>query len=362
MRAAILVGLAALAPPALADKIPYIEGLKVVTAVSQDGDYESVKLLEGFDGDAARLRVSTDRPVKNPCPTCARSLRFVSHRTVLRADLDSARGYAPMFRGNADEKFPGYTAIGASCAVLRELETEGEARFAWTEFVPTSERALRRAELKKAIGRSDEGTLRRVEKTSMSVLVNGERVDLPALRARGTFHGRDAELVFLDDPDNPLTLAFDLDIGARTLVLGLGGELKLTVVRIDYPLPKPRLADALASQGRVELSGIYFDFASETLKDESLPVLAEIAAALRAHPDWRLTIEGHTDNIGGDAYNLDLSRRRAAAVQAALVQRHGIAAERLTSDGFGASRPKETNDTLAGRARNRRVELVRRGP
>lgn len=74
---------------------------------------------------------------------------------------------------------------------------------------------------------------------------------------------------------------------------------------------------------------------------------------------WKLSIEGHTDNIGGDAYNLDLSKRRAAAVRTVLVDQHSVTADRLTTAGYGASRPKESNDTLAGRARNRRVELVR---
>jgi outer membrane protein OmpA-like peptidoglycan-associated protein len=70
-------------------------------------------------------------------------------------------------------------------------------------------------------------------------------------------------------------------------------------------------------------------------------------------------VEGHTDNIGGDEYNLDLSQRRAEAVTLVLVTRYHTTGDRLTPQGFGASRPKEPNDTLAGRARNRRVELVR---
>ena len=111
--------------------------------------------------------------------------------------------------------------------------------------------------------------------------------------------------------------------------------------------------------GQAEVYGIYFDFASDKIKPESEPVLREIADALNHNPTWKLRVEGHTDNIGGDDYNLDLSQRRAEAVKLALVTRYHIAAERLTPKGFGATRPKEPNDTLAGRARNRRVELVR---
>jgi outer membrane protein OmpA-like peptidoglycan-associated protein len=87
--------------------------------------------------------------------------------------------------------------------------------------------------------------------------------------------------------------------------------------------------------------------------------LEEIAGVLKDNPDWNLTVNGHTDNVGGDPYNLDLSKRRAAAVKQTLITQYHITSERLSTDGFGASRPVDTNDTLAGRARNRRVELTR---
>jgi OOP family OmpA-OmpF porin len=89
-------------------------------------------------------------------------------------------------------------------------------------------------------------------------------------------------------------------------------------------------------------------------------VLNEVADALRRNPQWQLTIEGHTDSIGSAQTNMELSRGRSEAVRAALVERYGIAAERLSARGYGATVPKDTNDTSDGRARNRRVELVRR--
>ena len=87
--------------------------------------------------------------------------------------------------------------------------------------------------------------------------------------------------------------------------------------------------------------------------------LSEIAGVLTRETGWRITIEGHTDDFGTDTYNQDLSARRAAAVRDALVRDFGVAAGRLTTTGFGETRPRETNETIAGRARNRRVELVR---
>src|SRR6202012_1717481 len=133
------------------------------------------------------------------------------------------------------------------------------------------------------------------------------------------------------------------------------------VIKINYPVAKPVnvLEKQLVEQKRAVTYGIYFDFNKDTLKPESEPVLKEIAQTMTDNPDWKLTVEGHTDNVGGDAYNLDLSKRRAAAVKQALVARYHVAPERLSTDGFGASRPVESNETLEGRARNRRVELTR---
>ena len=106
------------------------------------------------------------------------------------------------------------------------------------------------------------------------------------------------------------------------------------------------------------MPGLYFDFNRATINVQSKPALQSIADLLTRHP-WNVTIEGHTDNVGSDGYNEGLSSRRAAAVKDALTRDYRIAATRLSSAGIGEKRPRETNDTIAGRARNRRVELVR---
>jgi outer membrane protein OmpA-like peptidoglycan-associated protein len=120
-----------------------------------------------------------------------------------------------------------------------------------------------------------------------------------------------------------------------------------------------QLETALAKENRVEIFDIFFAFNSDEIRKESEPRLADIAQVLKQHPDWKLRVEGHTDSIAQDDYNLKLSQRRAAAVKAALVSRYGIEAARLTPEGLGETRPRAQNDTLAGRARNRRVELVK---
>jgi len=135
---------------------------------------------------------------------------------------------------------------------------------------------------------------------------------------------------------------------------------QLQVVKIFFPggAPAPQIAQELSTAGRAEVYGIYFDFASDRIRPESEPALQEIANAMTTNPSWSLNVEGHTDNIGGDAYNQALSERRAAAVKKALVDQYHIGASRLKSIGYGATRPKDSNNTLEGRARNRRVELL----
>jgi outer membrane protein OmpA-like peptidoglycan-associated protein len=105
------------------------------------------------------------------------------------------------------------------------------------------------------------------------------------------------------------------------------------------------------------LQQVHFATGSATILPDSFPMLGEIAALLKATPAIkRMMIEGHTDNRGDPAMNLDLSKRRAASVKTWLIQ-HGIDSARLDSEGYGLTRPIQTNDTNEGRQANRRVEF-----
>jgi outer membrane protein OmpA-like peptidoglycan-associated protein len=105
------------------------------------------------------------------------------------------------------------------------------------------------------------------------------------------------------------------------------------------------------------LQQVHFQTASATILPDSFPMLGEIVQLLKANTDIKkMMIEGHTDSHGGADYNLDLSKRRAQSVRNWLVD-HGIAANRLQSEGYGLTRPIDTNDTNEGRAANRRVEF-----
>jgi outer membrane protein OmpA-like peptidoglycan-associated protein len=121
--------------------------------------------------------------------------------------------------------------------------------------------------------------------------------------------------------------------------------------------PDKDLAAVLKSKGRVVLRGILFDTGKDVIKPESLPVLEALAAAMKGDPGKRYRIEGHTDDRGGQSLNQTLSEKRAAAVKTWL-GKAGIDGSRLSSKGFGMSQPAMPNDTEAGRAANRRVEVV----
>lgn len=116
---------------------------------------------------------------------------------------------------------------------------------------------------------------------------------------------------------------------------------------------------ALHKDCHVALYGVNFDFNQASLRPDSTPVLDKLLAVLRQDAALALEIEGHTDNVGGDPYNLKLSDARARTVVEWLVK-HGIAATRLSAHGYGLRQPIVDNATDEGRARNRRVELRRR--
>jgi len=119
------------------------------------------------------------------------------------------------------------------------------------------------------------------------------------------------------------------------------------------------MIEALEREGRIALHGILFDLDQATLKQESSQQLQHIVTLLLQYPDLQLEVQGHTDDQGDDAYNMDLSQRRAEAVRDYL-RLFGIDGSRLTPKGYGETAPVAANETEAGRAENRRVELVKK--
>ncbi len=107
----------------------------------------------------------------------------------------------------------------------------------------------------------------------------------------------------------------------------------------------------------VNMSDVLFDTGKSTLRPAAREKLAKVAGIVSGHPGLRLDVEGHTDSVGGDDYNQELSERRGQSVQAYLTGQ-GMAGSSVSSKGFGKTQPVASNDTAAGRQQNRRVELV----
>ncbi len=115
----------------------------------------------------------------------------------------------------------------------------------------------------------------------------------------------------------------------------------------------------IAQTGKVAIYSIYFDFDKADIKPDSKPTIEEIAKLLKKNSTLKLYVVGHSDNTGSLEYNMRLSERRAQAVVKELVEKYGVSGERLKGFGVGPLSPVTTNETEEGRARNRRVELVK---
>ena len=396
---ACLVGTVAQNAPS--PTIPLCPGLTIVTAVrQQQGDYESIKTILSVTDSDARMKYSVERLVEDWLSSDPPKLqKYTLYRTLRRIDLDSAILYEQQFSSELPEMIPETTAIGTSAAVLNALKTKGESKLgifiAYSQIKPSLDRNTH----PNVYDNQMITNITRVgdKPVMLPVIVNDVRVELPVIQARGDFFGDKSEFFFLDDPANPLTLKFRVGIDAikaidPTMAKAMGMEPRpagdkdvLQVIKITYRCDEPSLQRSgepggqpppagtggivspsggslersLNESGRADVYSIYFSFNSDVIREESEPTLKEMADILRRHLDWKLQVNGHTDGIGTDQYNLDLSKRRAAAIKDALVKRYGIEAGRLATAGFGKSRPKDTNDTLEGRSRNRRVELAR---
>jgi len=172
----------------------------------------------------------------------------------------------------------------------------------------------------------------------------------------------------IDNSGGAATFRVDLD-GTRVwigLSVSNGGEVyeltivEETVMKQSVELNAGAMAAEITKSGRVTLRGILFDVGLATIRDASAALLAEVAALLKAEPTLALEVVGHTDNTGTAAGNLTLSRQRAEAVKAWLVKNHAVDPTRLMTSGRGDTVPVADNTTEAGRAQNRRVELVKR--
>lgn len=342
-------------------RVPFKPGTVFTTAWGiKYGDVEARHTIDSID-EGTVSTTSVTQEYKNDNGGMSKE-SSIPNRNCL-SDYASADSFMTVNSMNMPRLMHDLTRFRVSDKVFRDIKSSGKTDLQYVDILHAGSGVKLTRE---------RGVLKRVEPQDLKypMIVNDQRVELPVIHLAGTTtqFGKDprpvsqrptsssADLYLLDDPADPLLLNWKLKNP-----LYHNGNFRVEIVKINFPVAKPEniLEKQLTTEKRAVTYGIYFDFNQDTLKPESEPVLKEIVQAMTDNPDWKLTVEGHTDNIGGDPYNLELSKRRAAAVKQALVSQYNIAADRLLTGGFGASRPIETNDTLEGRARNRRVELVR---
>jgi OOP family OmpA-OmpF porin len=159
---------------------------------------------------------------------------------------------------------------------------------------------------------------------------------------------------------------FNVHMGKTWIHVGISGGNWFNEVFVTETAPTQdvvataaAMQGGLAANGHFVVNGILFDTGKADVKPESKPALDEIAKLLKDNASLKVYAVGHTDNVGALAGNMDLSKRRAAAVVLALTTQYGIAATRLQSFGAGPYAPISSNDSEDGRTLNRRVELVK---
>lgn len=329
------------------------------------GDREDVVVVDQAGVDGVRYRWS----YADGGTAGTEGQRGSFARFVRAEDLEGAPRVNLVFASSDPERMPGATAFSLSRAALRELRGAGQTRLSYAELDGGVGGLLNDLTgkpggggLARGIGIGLGGTrvyyrgtlsLVSPEPVALPLLLDGRRTTIPALHARGRFalRERQIELDFfvVPDPEHPLLLKIT------------GHDATWQVLRVELPGADAGalVEDRLERECRAELPGVYFAFGGADVRIESAPALRAVATVLARHPAWTLAVEGHTDSIGSAPANAALSTRRAEAVRAALMTGYGVAAARLTARGLGATRPRETNATLEGRARNRRVELVR---
>ena len=325
------------------NQIPFVIGLTTMRAVSGPlGDYETVQVLDEITAGSFKLVRSGEAPDDS-----GTTREITVSRRVRLEDLRTARTLRTYFHESDPEEFPGTSPL-ATTVMVNELRTTGKTTVTYLEVQPQFGATVVTRTLKGVLARIGAGPV------DVPMLVNGKHRALRALhvsgRLAGNGGGEDFDYYVLDDPAIPL------------LLRSKGPGFSSAITKIDFPesMDAPdSMERSLAEQRRTVVYGIYFAFARADIRPVSENVLKQIAAVMRKNPDWKLKIDGHTDSIGGDNANLELSKRRAEAVKTALVKRYGILASRLNTGGYGAAQPQDKNDTAEGRARNRRVVLTR---
>ncbi|MGI9482776.1 MAG: OmpA family protein [Hyphomicrobiales bacterium] len=308
------------------------KGLKIERAyTSQFGpDAEEINRVSAVASDWFEIDYSDTRGI-------------VAKRRVRTIDRATAPTYFIGFAKGLPLTVAGTTSLGISSQVMLELRKTGQARLGLMH--DTGLNVI-------------DGVLTKVQELRMPVLVENQIVEFPAVYARGVFRTGSrqglGEFWILDNKNQPVTIQYNIKFSweqrARTT-----RTVRVTAGNSQHGA----MMQTLRAYKAYDVYGIHFDFGKATIKSQTADVVGDIARALELNPTWTLLLEGHTDSIGGAAYNLKLSQQRANSVKNMLISRYGVDPNRLRTEGRGLTEPKASNDTLQGRAQNRRVELTR---
>jgi len=352
------------APP----KIALVKGLRIGWAWHGDsieGDYTPSMTVTNVDPAAVTIIMNAHEGKKG-----GGMQDVVIDAKMLRSAMATGPIYRQVWITTDPLVMEGTTSMVLSDAVMHDITTKGSAPLTIVDEVSGAAGSGGLSSLMNALtsdstptGTPYHGTMSRVEPGTVpfGVLVNDRHVTVPAIHLRGVLDHEGeryaSDMLVLADAAFPLVLSHVTSADSKH-GRAEGGR----VVSINFPDPdaKKRMEDDLAAKRPLEIYDIYFDYNSAAIKPESDSVLSELGSIMQRHPDWKLRVVGHTDSVGGSgAGNRVLSEKRAAAVKTTLTSRYGVATGRLDSGGAGDSQPLETNATLEGRARNRRVEIIR---
>ncbi|MBS0241680.1 MAG: OmpA family protein [Proteobacteria bacterium] len=311
--------------------LPHTGG-RIATAFSNTfgPDAESELTFTAVTADTISISYSSGRGLK-----VARDQKL--------SDVRSSSTYVLGYSAKLPQVIPGTTTLGISGATLDELRSKGRASLS----IMYDEKG----------SKLDGEAVIAENSVTMQVLVENEQTPTKAIRVKGTFGSpprqATADFYILDNRNNPMVLQSWMQFSWEERPR----QERVTRVTAGASM-QTSMQQSLATLRRYDMYGILFETGSASLRPETKSLIVDIAATLKNNPSWRLLINGHTDSIGGESYNMKLSSERAAAVKNELVA-GGIAVDRLQSQGLGEAKPVADNGTLEGRARNRRVELVR---
>jgi outer membrane protein OmpA-like peptidoglycan-associated protein len=351
--------------------IPHVLLNGTISPAGKEEDDDHATEIMAVDATKVSILVDKDRGPDTDANGKPRKKRPGCTVILDKADIAKGNNYRPFVCLHDPDHIAGTNSMTASVELFKQLKAGQPVEW---HFNSDTEQAGDLSMVMQMTGKSDAPvmttrngvsmygcTLQRVESYDLAwpIMLNDKPVDVPVVHAMCKFQdGDEAHFYFLDQADAPWIMCAQL--GVIPEVMG--------VLQVNLP-PADQIAAAkkeesemekqLEDKKPVEIYGIYFDTNSAVIKPRSEAVLKQIAEIMQKNPGWKLNVSGHTDNIGADAANQVLSEQRAAAVKDALVTRYKIGADRLATSGHGASQPVASNDTMIGRAKNRRVELQR---